>query len=833
MAPDLDLTVPATPGSGGAPGRPFRPGELVAGRFRVIREIAEGGMGVVYEVVDEKLGERRALKCAKPGYASTLPPEARTALRVTHPNVCRVFEIHTVETPVGPIDFLTMELVDGGTLSSELRERGRLPEPEARRIALQICAGVEAAHGQALLHRDLKSNNVLLTKDAQGRTRAVVTDFGIAQDSSSREQSAVVSAIAGTAGYLAPERWRGARASVATDIYALGVLLHEVVTGRRPGIGSAGERTLAKDVPRRWRPVIARCLEMDPGRRYRSAAGVAEALSDRRGRRRTVAWAIAAAIPIAFLLWRVAFPPPIAARLAILPIEAGDADPQTAALVRGASSDLSARLIRRRPRPPQLVVIPVEQTSGVSAGDVAQAKDRLGATHVLRATVTHDGGQLRVRGSIVDTTTKVTLAEQSAEYPAADPGAVTSALAALVASAFRLPRQTVAEQVAPAAFSIYADGVAALQSGATSYAQAVAAFERAIALDPGSVLPRARLVEACYNGWIATSDPAWLARGRQALTRAEALNADSVAVRLAAGRLNLVPGSYERAAQEFRRATQLEPTSAEAWAGLARAYQEMHDHDSDAAAAFMKAIELQPGYFGPLMDFGDFYRRLGNYTEAEKQWAQVVAIAPDRFEGHSNLGAIYIGLGRYADAERELRRALEIDPHARQILNNLGALYQSMGRDAEAIAFFDRARAMAPETHILLLNLGDSYRRLGRDADAATAYARGRELAESILLRDPRDAATRAFVAYFALRQGDRATAERELTQALNFGGDNGNVIRRAAIVYEALGARDRALAVLQSAPPDVIRELSRQPDLTALRTDPRFVALLSKTAPH
>src|SRR5262249_50449490 len=162
--------------------------------------------------------------------------------------------------------------------------------------------------------------------------------------------------------------------------------------------------------------------------------------------------------------------------------------------------------------------------------------------------------------------------------------------------------------------SVYADGVAALQSGAASYAQAVAAFERAIALDPESVLPRARLVEACYNGWIATSDPAWLWRGRPALTRAGALNAQPGAVAPAAGRLNLVPGSYDRAAQEFRRATQLNPTSAEAWAGLARAYQEMHDHDSDAAAAFVKATELQPGYFGPRMDFGDFYRRLGNYT---------------------------------------------------------------------------------------------------------------------------------------------------------------------------------------------------------------------------
>jgi serine/threonine protein kinase len=211
MSPDVDVTVPGSPGYGSAPGRPFRPGELVAGRFRVVREIAEGGMGVVYEVVDEKLGERRALKYAKPGYTGTLSPEARTSLRVTHPNVCRAFEIHTVDTRFGPIDFLTMEFIDGGTLSSELRARGRLPEAEARRIAQQICAGVEAAHAQALLHRDLKSNNVLLTKDSQGRTRAVVTDFGIAQESSAQGPAATVSGVAGTAGYLAPERWRGAR----------------------------------------------------------------------------------------------------------------------------------------------------------------------------------------------------------------------------------------------------------------------------------------------------------------------------------------------------------------------------------------------------------------------------------------------------------------------------------------------------------------------------------------------------------------------------------------------------------------------------------------------
>src|SRR4051812_1952793 len=108
MQDDVDVTRTAAPKRAFGGQRPFRGGDLVAGRFRVVREIAEGGMGIVYEAIDEKLAERRALKCAKAGYASRLSPEARTALRVTHPNVCRVFEIHSTDTVLGSIDFLTM-----------------------------------------------------------------------------------------------------------------------------------------------------------------------------------------------------------------------------------------------------------------------------------------------------------------------------------------------------------------------------------------------------------------------------------------------------------------------------------------------------------------------------------------------------------------------------------------------------------------------------------------------------------------------------------------------------------------------------------------------------
>src|SRR5689334_6172523 len=153
--------------------RPFRPGDRAIERFRIVREIGEGGMAVVYEAIDEKQEERRALKCAKPGFHPRLPPEARAAMRVTHENVCRVHEIHTAQTERGPLDFLAMEFLEGKTLAEYLEGKERLSSEEAREILEQICKGLAAAHRKLVLHRDLKSNNIMLTRAGEEGTLRV------------------------------------------------------------------------------------------------------------------------------------------------------------------------------------------------------------------------------------------------------------------------------------------------------------------------------------------------------------------------------------------------------------------------------------------------------------------------------------------------------------------------------------------------------------------------------------------------------------------------------------------------------------------------------------
>src|SRR5580658_4157992 len=216
----------------------FAPGELLADRFRIVREVAQGGMGIVYEAEDEKLRRRIALKCARSGFRGRLPPEVRHASEISHPNVCRIFEIHTASTAGGDIDFLTMEFLAGETLAARL-SRGPMPAAEARIIARQICAGLAEAHRNRVVHGDLKSNNVILSKDAGGGVRAVITDFGLARRPVGPAEdiaaaTAGSSAAGGTPDYMAPELWRGGKPSAASDIYAFGVILYELLAGHRP-----------------------------------------------------------------------------------------------------------------------------------------------------------------------------------------------------------------------------------------------------------------------------------------------------------------------------------------------------------------------------------------------------------------------------------------------------------------------------------------------------------------------------------------------------------------------------------------------------------------------
>ena len=285
----------------------FFPQELVAERFRITRFLARGGMGEVYEAEDMELHERVALKSIR----SELLDDGKTldrfkrevylARKVTHPNVCRIFDLfrQPAITAGGvsrsPVMFVAMELLEGETLAEFLRRQPRLRVGEARPIALQIAAGLGAAHAAGVLHRDFKPGNVLLVRRAKG-VRAVITDFGIALRSTKESNPGApvtgTGDVLGTPAYMSPEQVEGKDLTSASDVYSLGLVLYQMVTGirafddatplsmavRRIKEDPVPPRTLVPDLDRRWESVILKCLAREPGARFQSGDEVAEAL---------------------------------------------------------------------------------------------------------------------------------------------------------------------------------------------------------------------------------------------------------------------------------------------------------------------------------------------------------------------------------------------------------------------------------------------------------------------------------------------------------------------------------------------------------------------------
>ena len=272
-----------TPSSSQDDGR-FVTGMLVAGRYRIISLLGRGGMGEVYRADDLSLGQAVALKflperATDEGTLERFRNEVRIARRISHPNVCRVYDIGQSDNQV----FLSMEYVDGEDLSSLLRRIGRLPSDKALEIARKICAGLAAAHDKGVLHRDLKPANIML----DGRGEILIMDFGLAGVAHEIED-----VRSGTPAYMAPEQLSGKEVTARSDIYSLGLVLYELFTGKPAYQGYSRDEiisvrqtstvhrpsTLVRDMDPTVERAIMRCLTEAPGDRPSSALMVAAAL---------------------------------------------------------------------------------------------------------------------------------------------------------------------------------------------------------------------------------------------------------------------------------------------------------------------------------------------------------------------------------------------------------------------------------------------------------------------------------------------------------------------------------------------------------------------------
>jgi tetratricopeptide (TPR) repeat protein len=580
--------------------------------------------------------------------------------------------------------------------------------------------------------------------------------------------------------------------------------------------------------------VILHCLNTVPSSRPLDAAEVINGLEKQFLRKESllasalvisVSLAAASQVPmihdwLADHLW----PPPASVRLAVLPFEGLPEDIRLAG--GGILQDVSDRISHLRSGRRTVVVIPPVAAADNHAQTPEQAKQVLHATHALQTTVHREASELIIEGAVIDLATQRHLRDFSRRYSAAAAGRIPVALTGEVSLALDLQGASAPEPLSSAATAAYDQGLYFLRRDDESFGEAISRFEEAAHLDPTSPLPLAGLVEAEIKRFGATKDERSIASAKRALHAAEELNPDSPRVRLASGALNEAAGQFGRALEDYRRVQSLEPRNLEALLRMANAYNGQNVPER-ALEAYHKAIELEPNYYEPYHALGVFYFYRGKYPQALEQFRKSIERAP-RFEEYTNLGAVLDELGQDTEAEQALLTSVRLHRTGRA-LNSLGAMRAYQKRDAEAVEFYTGAIKEEPGQYVYFENLADSYRRLGRIGEAKTAYLKAIDLAELELNQNPNQGYPRSFVAYMAARLGDSKKARNEIEQALTLSPEDNKVIRNAVLTYEFLRQRDRAIAVLKGATPDLLRELDRHPDLADFRKDLRFQQLIGK----
>ena len=857
--------------------------------YRVITQLGAGGMGEVYLAFDNKLGREVALKVVPDKFASDpkrlarFEREAKAIAALNHPNIVT---IHSIEEDQG-IHFLTMELVDGKGLD-QIVPRGGLPIERVLVISDSLVSALAAAHESGIIHRDLKPANIMLTEDG----RVKVLDFGLAKlvaDESISDTDIPTSQaptetvgltaagiVVGTIPYLSPENLDGQVADHRTDIFSLGVVLYEMVTGLLPFQGSSGPAVMSSilrdepqpvsklnpDAPPQLVSLIERCLAKDPAERYQTASEVGLEIKSLAGesasrpavfsrrRPRSNQWmkvigvfALMAILGMlgAWLMGRIGDASRSAGEsteaglvafdasdwvIAVIPSRTRSAeDPELSVVNEGLALTLTTKLAQLS-QSHDLQVIPASMLFEKEISSLEKAQRELGVSLALNFDTHRLGNRIRVNAQLVDVPNRRQITADTIDGDPNDLLALEEAVTARVLRLLRVELEPmedtllVAGTTNPEAYSFFLKGQGHLMDyhDAENIEAAAEMFEAALAVDPAFTQARAGLGEALWRNYEVTNDLRWVEAAIAQCTRAVDSDELDAAGHLCLGLAYNGTGRHQDAVTELRIAKSLDPSRDLIYAGLATAYIAEGDLDL-AEDTYKEAISIRPHYWAPYNWLGIFYHQRGRLEEALANFEEVIRLAPDGYLGYSNRGATLYFLGELEQAEASFEQALEIKPDDDLALSNLGTLKFFAGRHQEATDLFERAVEVNDKDHFNWGNLADSYHWGEGGADKAlVAYRKAIDLCASQLAVNPKNAMLLADQAYYYAMIDSGEEALDAIERALELLPSDIDVQHRAAQVYQALGDGLKARELLEEA----VRNGYPQDEIDA---DPLFAA--------
>lgn len=843
--------------------------------YRVVGKLGAGGMGVVYKAVDLRLNRTVALKFLPPEIdadehaRSQLLQEARAASNLDHPNVGAIYAIE--ETPQGR-SFLVLAYYEGETLAQRL-QRGPLPAAQAIDIARQLALGLEEAHAHGIVHRDIKPSNVILTR--QGVVKIV--DFGLARAIQNADSTASAN-ISGTVSYMSPEQALGRPLDQRTDVWAVGVVLLRMLSGRLPFEGENVPLILlaianaapahVEDLPADLQSVICRALAKNPAERYPTAAVLAadlshlhpgedqkfatatigaEALRQYResaarsvltqpGKRPRIYWIVSAAALFAAILavffFRHEFFTPVGPsekHIAVLPFSVLGMSGGDEALADGVMETLTGRLSNLETGARSLWVVPASEVRNSKVGDPGSALKTFGATLAITGSIERSGKAVRMVANLVDTRRMAQLGSAEVEQPNGDfsqaEDAAVRQLARLMNVAAPAPASEARGPSAPAAYELFlqARGLLARWDKAGNVDRALSLLRQATAADPAFALAFAGQGEAHLLLYRTDRDPKWLEQAASECEQAIRLNSQLGPVYVTLGRIHMDTGKTDLALAEFQHALELAPRDADALMGLSSVY-EAQTRYADAEQVLVRAAALRPDYWVGYSRLAGFYFAQRRFPEAVAQFQKVVELTPDNALGWLNLGTALRGAGRPAEAEAALNRSIGISP-SYAALTNLGNLFYQQRRFTEAAQQYEKALQLNDKDYRPWGNLARTYLWLGRTADAQAAFGRALPLVEREGELHPADPTVQARLGLAYVRTRDRSRAFSHLRAAGALAPKDPEVLSAMAEAYESVGDRRNAIVWLRNAVAagQSMENLKNDPVLHRVVEDPSF----------
>jgi tetratricopeptide (TPR) repeat protein len=857
----------------------MNPGDSIS-RYLIVKELGKGGMGVVYEAADTRLKRPVALKFL-PGDTLTdqekqrFRNEALAAASVQHPNICPIYDIEEADGKL----FIAMALLDGETLLRRLA-RGPLSGAEALAIAVQMADGLAEAHARKVVHRDVKSGNVML--DASGH--ACIMDFGLALRDGHERLTVAGNAI-GTPGYMSPEQAAGGVVDYPSDIWSLGVVLYEMLTGTLPfrgGHNTAIFGAIAHN-PHQWpaepgvdaalRRIVDKALEKRPEDRWESAQAMAKALRvagglfsqadvapqstvtvavdakrERRGRRRWAVGALALAVVATgcLLLWlggRFGRLPDSdqERQVAVIPFRViGNAE-SARVVTDGLVDVVTAALADPERFHGRITAVP---SSEILARDIHSAEDARRVYNVELAITgsVHPVGRDRLEFlvALVDAAKLRQITTTKFEY---DPANALASRDAAVEHVARLLNFEVTPAVreavgagdsrVPAAYAAYLEGVGlvARYDVGGNLERSIAAFQRAISLDPGYALAHASLAGAYWHQMRTSGKSSVADLALSNARRAVALAPDLSQPHTVLGQVYGTMGLEHEGVEQLKEALRIAPGDPDALRGLARALTNL-GRFGEAEDLYRKAIQSRPGDWYAYWMLGNFLKQQERYSEAEPALRKAKELSPSIDMTRRALGMLYTAQGRYREAIDQLQESLRLHPNAVN-MQVLGTAYFYQHRYADAVEVLERAAKLDPEKPDILGNLAICYRWNGVPGDRyIPLLSRAAQLTEQLLETVPTDYSARANLAEYEARLGNRKGALVDLERIPESA--RRGLASRLVITYELTGKRPLAVALIKShlQNPATLNQIKDDPDLAGLWADPSFQRLLLETAP-